>query len=78
MDMQRLRVYPILKEVNNATDHLTVRTFFFIHWTFPQNISLPSEALAPWHEARNSVLSLVRFPRIIIFLLSRATVAFKI
>lgn len=78
MHMQRLRVYSILKEVNNATYHSTVRTFFFTRWTSQQNTSLPSEVLASWHEARNSVLSLVRFPRMIILLLSSATVAFRI
>lgn len=44
MDMQRLRAYFTLKEDNNAISHLRVGTFFFIHSTPQQDISLPSKA----------------------------------
>ena len=54
------------------------KNILFPSFNFPTNTSLPSEALASWHEARNFVLSLVRFPRMVTLLLSRATVAFKI
>lgn len=45
--------------------------------TFQQNTSLPSEALASWHEVRCSLLSVVRFPCTVTLLLSSTTMTFK-
>lgn len=66
---ERSRHYYILFDRENILFHSL---------TFQQNTSLPSEALASWHEARCFILSAVRFPCMVTLLLSSMTVTFKI